>query len=143
MTLLVCNIAFIWGNSLLTAELSRAFSGFVKDMLSFFFTGGGAEEAEGGDHLLRKLAHFTEFACLGVLLSWLIRMLRPKSWEYYGLPLLGGCMVACTDEIIQNFVPGRGPGILDVGIDTLGVTLGIVLISIYTSIKSKFWRKIQ
>ena len=143
VTLIGCNIAFIWGNSLLTAEISRAFSTWVKEILSFLVSDGGAGESGGSDHLLRKLAHFTEFACLGFLLSWLIRMVRPQSWEYYGLPLMGGCLVACVDEIIQNFVPGRGPGLLDVGIDTLGVCLGIVLISLYTSIKLKFWRKIQ
>jgi len=143
ITLLCCNIAFIWGNSLMTAEVSRAFSTWVKEILSVLFAEGGAEESGGGDHLLRKLAHFTEFACLGACLSWLVRMVRPKSWEYYGLPLIGGCLVACVDEIIQNFVPGRGPGLLDVGIDTLGVCLGIVLITLYTSIKIKFWRKIQ
>ena len=141
--LILFNIAFIWGNSLLTAELSRALSGWVRNILSFLFSSDGSEVAGGGDHLLRKLAHFTEFTCLGLLLSWLVRMLRPKSWEYYLMPLVGGCMVACVDELIQNFVPGRGPGILDVGIDTLGVTLGIVLITVYTSIKSKIWRKIQ
>lgn len=141
--LLVLNIAFIWGNSLLTANMSRAFSTWVKDLLSAFFSSDGSEGSEGGHHLLRKLAHFTEFTCLGLCLSWLTRMLRPQSWEYYGLPLLGGALVACVDEIIQIFVPGRGPGILDVGIDTLGVVLGIVLISLYASIKHKFWRKLQ
>ena len=141
--LLVLNIAFIWGNSLLTANMSRAFSTWVKDLLSVFFSSEGPEGPEGGHHLLRKLAHFTEFTGLGLCLSWLTRMLRPQSWEYYGLPLLGGALVACVDEIIQIFVPGRGPGILDVGIDTLGVVLGIVLISLYASIKHKLWRKLQ
>lgn len=143
VVLLVLNIAFIWGNSLMTADLSRAFSTWVKELLSVFFSADGAGEAEGGHHLLRKLAHLSEFTCLGLCLGWLVRMLRPQGWEYYGLPLLGGMLVACVDEIIQIFVPGRGPGIKDVGIDTLGVILGIVLISLYASIKHKFWRKLK
>ena len=61
--LLVLNVAFIWGNSLMTAEVSRAISSFVKTVLSFLLSGGG-EQGQEGDHLLRKLAHFTEFACL-------------------------------------------------------------------------------
>ena len=143
LILLSLNIGFIWGNSLLSAELSRAFSGWVGKVLALFVSSGGTEEVEGGQHLLRKLAHFMEFTCLGICLSWLIRMMLSGKWEQYYLPLMGGVLVACVDETIQIFVPGRGPGIKDVGIDTLGVILGIVLISLYTCIKTKIWRKIQ
>ena len=143
LILLSLNIGFIWGNSLLSAELSRAFSGWVGKVLALFVSSGGTEEVEGGQHLLRKLAHFMEFTCLGICLSWLIRMMRSGKLEQYYLPLMGGVLVACVDETIQIFVPGRGPGIKDVGIDTLGVILGIVLISLYTCIKTKIWRKIQ
>lgn len=143
LILLSLNIGFIWGNSLLSAELSRAFSGWVGKVLALFVSSGGTEEVEGGQHLLRKLAHFMEFTCLGICLSWLIRMMLSGKWEQYYLPLMGGVLVACADETIQIFVPGRGPGIKDVGIDTLGVILGIVLISLYTCIKTKIWRKIQ
>jgi VanZ family protein len=53
------------------------------------------------------------------------------------LSWLGGVLVACADEAIQGFVPGRGPGLRDVGIDVLGVTLGIVIISLIYLIKQK------
>ncbi|MBR6684262.1 MAG: VanZ family protein, partial [Firmicutes bacterium] len=53
----------------------------------------------------------------------------------YLYSLLAGIAAACIDETIQIFVPGRGPGIADVGIDTLGVTLGIVFISLIQQIK--------
>ena len=143
MTLLALNLAFIWGNSLLPAEYSRALSGFVKNILAFIFPATGPDAGGEGHHILRKLAHFTEFACLGCLLSWLVHMLRSKPWEHILLPLLTGAAVAAVDETIQIFVPERGPGLLDVGIDTLGVTLGIVLINLYLSIKQTFWRKIK
>lgn len=142
IVLLVLNLAFIWGNSLMTADMSRAFSTFVKDLLTWFLPSTGSDESGEGHHLLRKLAHFTEFTCLGLCLSWLVRMLRQSSWEHMAIPLLAGALAACMDEIIQIFVPGRGPGILDVGIDTLGVALGIVLITLYVGIKHKFWRTI-
>lgn len=140
---LVClNIAFIWGNSLMTAQMSRGFSMWVKGLLSWILPAGEADGRDEGHHLLRKLAHFTEFTSLGFLLSWLTRMLRERKWEWTLLPLLTGILVACTDEIIQIFVPGRGPGIKDVGIDTLGVILGIVLITLYVRIKQHFRRKL-
>ena len=126
----------------MTADVSRALSTFVQQILAWIFPVTDAGDSGEGHHLLRKLAHFTEFACLGMLLSWLTRMLRTTQWEHYVFPMLTGALVACVDEIIQIFVPGRGPGILDVGIDTLGVTLGIVLITVYVSMKNKFWRKL-
>ena len=121
------NLAFIWGNSLLPGEVSGAFSAFVRDLLASLFP-GGLDQPEAGHGLLRKLAHFTEFCTLGMLFSWLYAMLTKKPWQKLVFPFLCGVLAACVDETIQRFVPGRGPGIKDVGIDTLGVTLGIVII---------------
>ena len=135
--LLIANLVFIWGNSLLPGEISGAFSDWVKDIVASLFPGDGSGAPGGG--LLRKLAHFTEFTALGMLLTWRMGMLDKHSVRALAL----GAGAACVDETIQVFVPGRGPGILDVGIDTLGVTVGILLILIYESIKQKIWRKIQ
>lgn len=52
-------------------------------------------------------------------------------------PLLAGAGVAAVDETIQCFVPLRGPALKDVGIDTLGVITGIVIISLIYQIKRK------
>lgn len=135
-TLLALNLVFIWGNSLLPGQISGALSDFVKSILDWLLPGNGEDTPGGG--LLRKLAHFTEFACLGVLLFWLIGMLRQKRWELYLWPMLAGVAVAAVDETIQCFVPLRGPALKDVGIDTLGVITGIVIISLILSIKNYF-----
>lgn len=134
--LLCINLAVIWGNSLLPGSISGAFSGWVKDII-FSILGVVQDDADTGHGLLRKLAHFTEFCCLGLCLSWLIRMLRTKNTEHIGLPLLGGFLAACVDETIQRFVPDRGPSIRDVGIDTAGVTLGIVLFCIVLTVRKR------
>ena len=79
-TLLILNLCFIWGNSLLPGELSGAFSNWVKDILAALLPGDG--ESVGGGGLLRKLAHFTEFACLGAFLTrflFLLNKSRKKS----------------------------------------------------------------
>ena len=129
--LLLCLILmFIWGNSLLPREASEKLSQGVKAMLSGILPSVGSGSEGNGHHILRKVAHFFEFCCLGLCLSWLVRMLRKAPWELYILPLLGGVLVACLDETIQCFVPGRGPGLKDVGIDTLGIILGVVIISL-------------
>ena len=120
--LLVCNLAFIWGNSLLPGEVSGAFSDWVRGILEALLPGDGISTAGGG--LLRKFAHFTEFCALGLVLSWLFGMLRKKRcW-----PFLCGAAAACIDETIQMFVPDRGPGLKDVCIDSCGVAAGIILL---------------
>lgn len=128
LVLLVCLLVFIWGNSLLPGEASGAFSAWVKDLFARLFGWQSADQDPAGHGLLRKLAHFTEFFLLGLDLSWLMHMLRRKKWEAALFALGCGFLVACTDETIQRFVPGRGPGWADVGIDTLGVALGTGLL---------------
>lgn len=122
MTLLVFNLLFIWGNSLLPGEISGAISGWVKNLLSYLVPGEG--DPQTGHGLLRKIAHFMEFSCLGILLCWLHAMLGKKPWR----SLIYSIVVACIDEGIQCFVPDRGPGIRDVMIDTSGAVLGMLLL---------------
>ena len=120
--LLIANLVFIWGNSLLPGEISGALSNWLKDLLASILPGGSPGGSGGG--LLRKLAHFTEFACLGMCLTWRMGMLQKHS----GFALLLGAAAACMDETIQRFVPDRGPSIIDVGIDTCGVIVGMTLL---------------
>lgn len=135
MALLILNILFIWGNSILPASVSGAISHWVRDLLAEVFSGDSS--GTGGHGLVRKLAHFTEFACLGSLLAWLLGMLGKKTvWA-----LLGGFLVASVDETIQMFVPGRGPGILDVLLDTCGALSGIGLLLLGHTILKKTAKK--
>lgn len=137
VALIVMNIAFIWSNSLMPREASAAFSRFVGQILDWLFPSQTTMAEGEGNGILRKIAHFTEFCTLGVLLSWLTGMLRQKRWELVAYPLIAGVAIACADEIIQCFVPGRGPGVLDVVIDSAGVLLGILIIQIILQIKRK------
>lgn len=127
--LLTVDLIFIWGNSLLPGSVSGAVSQWLRDLLALLFP-GSADQPDAGHSLLRKLAHFTEFCTLGMCLRWLFGMLCTQRVKYLLLPFAAGVAAACVDETIQCFVPGRGPGLKDVGIDTLGVVLGIVLISL-------------
>ena len=135
--LLALNLIFIWGNSLLPGHISGAISDWAKEILKTILSAilpfRPSQGGNGG--LLRKLAHFTEFTCLGLLLSWLFQMLREKKWERLTLPLICGIPVAAADETIQIFVPDRGPALKDVGIDTAGVLLGIVIITLVQHFK--------
>jgi VanZ family protein len=133
-TALVCaNLLFIWGNSLLPASVSAAFSRWVKELLGIMLGGIGA--GAPGEGPLRKMAHFLEFASLGLLLGWRISLSRPKFWI---LPtLLLGASAACVDEMLQHFSPGRAPRFADVGIDTAGILLGIALLALGKYIRNQ------
>ena len=130
LVLLILNVMLIWGNSLMPGWISAKISGVVRKIVAFFLSAGSGKPVSGGEGILRKTAHYLEFACLGMCLSCLVRMLSEKKNVRYLMPLLGGILVACTDETIQRFVPGRSGQLSDVGIDTLGVITGIVIISL-------------
>ena len=69
-------LAFIWGHSLMSVEQSGAESLQIVEMLKGVFSrvcgllgiGGAVEAVWITDHLVRKTAHFVEFAVLGGLL---------------------------------------------------------------------------
>lgn len=133
--LLAANLIFIWGNSLLSRSVSGALSGWLHSLLQPCFSGGSV--LEQGHGLLRKLAHFTEFCCLGVLLSWLFAMKKQKKRAYILPALVCGCLAACVDEVLQCFVPGRGPSFWDVGIDSMGILIGVCLLTLGCIIREK------
>ena len=122
IALLICNLIFIWGNSLLPGEVSGDFSDRVKAILVQLFSHD--PQGTSGSGLLRKVAHFTEFAALGMCLAWLHGMLQKGKLR----PFLWGVLAAAVDETIQRFVPDRGPSLRDVCIDSAGVLTGIVLL---------------
>jgi len=72
------------------------------------------------DEVLRKGAHVTEYAILGVLLMRAVGQELPA--------LLLGIAYATTDEIHQHFVAGRHGSPIDVAIDSFGVLIGIAVL---------------
>ena len=127
--LIIGILCFIWGNSLLPGEDSGQLSGFVGMMLQKLLPFVDLQ-SEMGLHLLRKAAHFSEFAALGMSFAWLFGMLSKQRLLSLALPLLSGAGAAAIDETIQLFSPNRGPSIKDVGIDTAGVITGIAVLTL-------------
>lgn len=122
-------LCFIWGNSLLPGEDSGELSGFVGTLLQKLLPFLNLQ-SELGMHLLRKAAHFSEFAALGISFAWFYGMLSKKRLWSLVLPLMSGAAAAAVDETIQLFSPDRGPSIKDVGIDTCGVLAGIAVFTL-------------
>ncbi len=71
------------------------------------------------DTILRKGAHVTEYAILGLLLLRAVGREAPA--------FLLGVGYAITDEVHQHFVSGRHASPIDVAIDSAGVLLGVLV----------------
>ena len=118
-------IVFIWGNSMLSPELSSEFSRVVGEIVSSLLGVGNAAETVGGISI-RKMAHFVEFFALGAaIMSLLTISVKRLSVKYYFAAFLG-LLIPVIDETIQLF-SNRGSSLRDVWIDVGGYVLGCSL----------------
>lgn len=93
--------------------------------------------------LVRKTAHFTEYAILGALFY--LNVIQLPKLNLYPkkilLPIFFSFLYACTDEIHQIFVPGRSAQFRDILIDTLGASIGTIItyliIKLFNKIKTR------
>lgn len=116
----------IWLFSAQSAAESSSLSGGLAQFLMKLPLGDNLALVEGLDHILRKMAHFTIYALLGVSLAGV--MIDMRKVRLISIVVLLGAMVAMIDEWHQSFVPGRGPGWSDVLLDTMGVLAGVCLV---------------
>ena len=77
---------------------------------------------------IRKLAHFSIYTLVGILLMSLCMTYELKNIKRFFISLIFGIIYATTDEIHQLFIQGRSGNFIDVLIDTSGVLFGIILI---------------
>lgn len=111
--------------------------------------------------VVRKTAHFTEYAILGLLFFLVYRayFAKPSSTKPSSVKpsntklsnakfsdaklllfaLCSSFLYACTDELHQLFVSGRSGQFTDVLIDTLGALFGCLLVMIIRRLR-KAWR---
>lgn len=86
---------------------------------------------------IRKLAHFTLYFILGILIYNVVRLYNIDNKRKILLSVLFCIIYACSDEIHQLFVLGRSGELRDVLIDSIGSILGIIIISKILSIKKE------
>ena len=127
---ILCVLCLVWGmcilaNSLLPGGASTQMSDTVVNRLP-----GGVLglDLHALTILVRKSAHFLEYAVLGGLAAaafWRSGQLRlPQAGN-----LLGPCLFwAVADEFLQTFVEGRTGLVRDVVLDFAGVLAGVLVI---------------
>ena len=90
-----------------------------------------AYEADGIHYYVRKAAHMTEYFLLAIAISFPLYVYRVRGiW----LMILAGIVCvgfAGLDEYHQSFVANRGPSVKDVGIDSIGAFIGILLVQAF------------
>lgn len=124
-------ILFIWGNSCLNGTISSEIStavtdGFLYTLHQFFNL---SVEFELFHHLIRKLAHFSEYAILSIF---------AYKYHHSFIKAMLQCLVcASMDEMIQFFVSGRMAKISDVLIDCGGAITALLVICIIKKIRLK------
>lgn len=130
--LLLANLCFIWGNSLVSRsdshDLSVGVLGFLPGFLRDLFP-----DQEQLVHIVRKLAHFTEFACLGGLSAGLLSLFRKVNFHPVVHLFCGGFFVAAIDETIQIFT-GRGSQLQDVWLDFAGFSAGLLAVLVVRAV---------
>lgn len=124
VTLLILTLAFIWGNSLFTREYSTYESSFAVRILEKIFGEGNVSE-----HFVRKLAHFSEFAVLGIELCALSGR--------FPLAVAHGLFAAVTDESLQ-LITDRSAEVVDILLDFSGVVFGALIILLVIKARVKY-----
>ena len=120
--------AFIWSRSLMSAEESAADSSRVAALIMRLF--GMETQPEWLMFVIRKTAHFAEFAMLGLLWGGCSRTYGRRLWPW-------GLVVGAIDECLQFLSPGRAPMLMDVGIDTAGFLCGVAVVWVFVRLRRK------
>ena len=142
--IILVTVIFIWGHSMFSKEVSSGESSIalaiLRPVLEIFAGKGNVTE-----YLVRKLAHFSEYAVLGGELGYLmfgiICFIRKSqsnplvmAVKSFWLGELAVLVTAFLDETIQIF-SGRGPMITDVWIDLAGGACGALIILLIRAIR--------
>ena len=126
-TLLVLTVLWlcvIWGHSMMPAEDSGNESNFLAEWLMQYIPWMD-------DYVIRKVAHFAEYAVLGGLL---LGAFPKRGRDAVLRAVLAGLLVALIDETIQLFSPGRSGQVSDVWLDLAGFGTGQLILRL-------LWRK--
>lgn len=144
ITALIAIFVTIFGfsnqNSETSSGLSQKVTNFVVEIVPTIKNMPEAEKEKVVDRIesiVRKIAHYSIYTLVGILLMGLMSTYKIKELDRLAISLIIGVIYASTDEIHQVFVPGRGPLITDVILDSMGVLTGIFIVMLVLKIYGK------
>lgn len=93
--------------------------------------------------LVRKIAHYLEYAIGGCLIINFVILLNVQKNKAIFRSIFFGVFYAITDELHQLFVPGRSAQVVDVFIDSCGIVTGVLVFFIIYELKHKKRQRIR
>lgn len=87
------------------------------------------------DYWIRKAAHVSEYTILALLVVSALQVGRARRRKYIVIALLICLIYAGSDELHQYFVSGRDGRVIDVLIDGVGVTIGLLLFNLIDKVQ--------
>ena len=132
-------MVFIFVQSAMPDVVSAEESNFIVRIITGIIekTSIGITNEEMISFLVRKTAHFTEYAVFGASIYLTAQQFFFRKRWIAVLSWLAGTLYAVSDEIHQIFVPGRFGQVTDVMIDSCGVALGVLITFLILSAVSK------
>lgn len=134
--LTVAAVAAIFYNSSLSAVKSTEQSSPLTDWINSILASLPFPFAVT-EKFIRKLAHFSEYSALGLLLSSTVFLYRQNQSKTFLTAMPIGAAVAVCDELIQLFPAGCSCQVSDMLIDICGIAFGTVIVLLIISIKEK------
>lgn len=126
-----------------SGETSAGFTAFVLNIFGINEDNTAPEKLQRIEGFVRTLAHFSEYAALGLLSTLFLRTYCIKRRWALCFAVSFSALYAVTDEIHQIFVPGRAAQFSDWLVDTSGALCGSLLVFAlaFTAVCINKWRK--
>lgn len=129
--LVIMVLIFIGSTAILSGENT---SRFLVPLLKFIFPFADMESLTRVRWVLRKIAHIGEYALLAFFYWRAIsgtfntsRVIGKWNRKHAMIAWAAAVVYAASDEYHQSFVPSRVGSIMDVGFDSLGAAVGILI----------------
>ena len=145
MVLITCLLIFIFSSDNGDRSTDKSM-GTMKTIVSIFERDSSKleETTKKYEPILRKIAHFSIYTMLGI---WTMAFLstfninNKSNNEFYKrlfIVVLFGFLYACSDEFHQLFVSARSGSFMDIFIDSMGVTNGVLIVETLRKIYKYF-----
>lgn len=130
-------LCVVWGHSLMQGDASSAESSAFVDLVRPLFELFGLHDETLMSFIVRKTAHFTEYAILMFITHGMVRAWFGKTRAALVAALAVWILAPCIDETIQLFIPGRAGAFRDSLIDMSGGATGWCIASLVSMRRRK------
>lgn len=138
LTISWMSLIFIFSNQKAVVSLNTSDSFIDKTVVKIYrlFDGDVNKEKDIKELFsrpVRKLAHFTVYFILGLLVLYTLKSYDVKDFVLYTILIC--FLYAASDEVHQLFIVGRSGEALDICLDTLASTLSVLLAIIFKKVE--------